>query len=100
MQKELVIDGTVIKKGESKRFEIVVSKLFDHTEKPIEDASIEIKAIAPRKKGNDFLIRINKGVNGIYQSEKLKFNENGKWHLLVKIKFRNDEFFKTFDYLN
>ncbi len=46
MQEELVIDGTVIKKGESKRFEIGVSKLYDHTE-----MTIPVEVIRGEKKG-------------------------------------------------
>lgn len=51
MQKELVIDGTVIKKGESKRFEIVVSKLFDHTE-----MTIPVQVIRGKKKGPSIFV--------------------------------------------
>jgi uncharacterized protein len=35
MEDDIIIDGVSIKRGESKRFEIVVSKLFDHTEMTI-----------------------------------------------------------------
>lgn len=35
MDDELIIDGVVIKPGENKRFEMVFSKLFDHTEMAI-----------------------------------------------------------------
>lgn len=46
MQDELVIDGTVIKKGERKHFEISVSKLFDYTE-----MTIPVEVIRGKKDG-------------------------------------------------
>jgi uncharacterized protein len=46
MEKDLTIDGVAIAKGQSKYFEIVVSKLYDHTE-----MTIPVKVIRGKKDG-------------------------------------------------
>ena len=51
MKDELVIDGVTIARGERKRFEMVVAKLFDHTK-----MTIPVEVIRGKKDGPTMFI--------------------------------------------